>query len=897
MNRTHSINKTHIWMFTILFLLEVIFVGAFDVNIERYIAFLSLISIAAILFDISIKKKRLTVSTIATIIYVLFWTLTSFYAISGKFALFGINRIYIAMLIYLIAYLITNKTNLRNIIMIFSGASAIFAVISIDAASAGFISNIFKSIMKLFTAQYTENGVFETGSRITSIFGNPNVFAGLVALACIMSVYLFITSKNNKEKISSSIVLGINALGFLLAFSVGATISFAIACLVYIIASKDKIYLITTMSFTAITTILMAFLSFIGLGRTMGLVSFLPHIVIILQCIIIYVLDRFIGVKLAQTLQKKSKVAGFALIGLVAFAGIYMILGFNLTTEYTGLSGSFTRALYLAPGEYTLETEKTEDVILNIYSQDTEQTMMHETTNLYYGRDSVINFTVPEGSKVTKFDFAGVGYVNSAVINGETKIKLKYTLLPEFIANRLQGIKANQNAIQRLVFFKDGMSIFKENPVFGVGIGGFETAITGVQEFYYETKFVHNHYIQTLAEGGIFGLVVFLLMLVSMFFVLIRAFKKKIDNPILPALFAAMSMMAIHSMVEVVFSIGVYLLFAFFIFGIISSFDETYISNKVIQIGSAIGFCIATVVNSGNLFAKAITTYATFDKLSTAAAVDIYEKNDYLLAYVLNVSNDLPQDVQDKANKYADKLSKVTSNSIPQALTGYYLDTNQYDKAIEMMDKSIAITGANASTWHKQFDNLENYIDPVGKTDYSQVSKVENTAGYIPLIKERLDILDRYNENRLEKIKLSAKNNAFLTKIFKIEKLGLSSLSEILDVFSTTIFDSSILSDSINIIAGDAVINSDGSILANTDSTIELSLVTKLEGGYKLTINTLGDIDSVDMNGQMIPLQRNIDSLYASVNIPENTENSVIKIVINLRAGTRVNMITMDKLS
>lgn len=896
-NRTDNINNVQIWMFTILFSLNVMFVGSFDVNLERPFAVFALMGIVGMLFG-AIKKKGLNASNIATITYVLFWTLTSFYAISGKFALYGVNRIYIAMFIYLCVYYLANNTTLRRVIMILSAVGAVSTVISIDAASAGFLSKIFKAIMSVFTRQYTNNGIFEFGSRITSIFGNPNVFAGLIALTCIMSVYLFVTSKNNKEKMCASIVLGINALGFLLAFSVGATMSFALACLVYIILSKEKIYLITTMTLVALTTVLMTFLSFMGLGKTMGFLAFLPHIVILLQCMIIYALDRFVGVNLAKTLEKKSKVAGFALMGLIAFAGIYMMVGFNLTTEYIGINASFTRALYLQPGEYTLETDKSEGVILNIYSQDTEQTMMHETTNLYYGSDATINFTVPEGSKVTKFDFTGTGDVKTATLNGDIKIKLKYTLLPEFIANRLQGIKANQNAIQRLVFFKDGIEVFKESPVFGVGIGGFETALTGVQDFYYETKFVHNHYIQTLAEGGIFGLLVFVLMLGSMFFVLIKALKKKSDNPILPALFAAMVMMSIHSMVEVVFSVGVYLLFAFFIFGLISSLDETYISNKVIRIGAIIGFAIALTVNLGNFMAKVITSSrnnTTFTTLSTAQAIDIYEKNDYLLAYVLNSSDKLPQNIQDTANKYAKKLSKATSNSIPQALTGYYLETNQYDEAIAMMDKSIAISGSVASTWHKQFDNLEKYIDPVGKTDYEQVSKLENTQNYIPLIKERVAILDKYNENRLQKIKLSPKNNVFLTKIYKIDKLGLSSLSDILNVFSNTIFDSSILSDSISVASGDATINADGSIIANSDSVIEVQLATKIEGTYEFKMNTLSDISSVDMNGQIIPLERYVDNIYADISIPENLEGNALKILINLKAGAKINIITMNK--
>ena len=88
---------------------------------------------------------------------------------------------------------------------------------------------------------------------------------------------------------------------------------------------------------------------------------------------------------------------------------------------------------------------------------------------------------------------------------------MKYTLLPGFIANRLQGLRANQNAIQRTVFFRDGMRMFAQSPLVGSGVGSFETGVTGVQDFYYETKYIHNHYIQILLEDGILGFVPFLL--------------------------------------------------------------------------------------------------------------------------------------------------------------------------------------------------------------------------------------------------------------------------------------------------------------------------------------------------------------------------------------------------
>ena len=47
-------------------------------------------------------------------------------------------------------------------------------------------------------------------------------------------------------------------------------------------------------------------------------------------------------------------------------------------------------------------------------------------------------------------------------------------------------------------------------PVLGQGLGAFENGVRSVQSFEYDTKYAHNHYIQTLAETGLVGLALFL---------------------------------------------------------------------------------------------------------------------------------------------------------------------------------------------------------------------------------------------------------------------------------------------------------------------------------------------------------------------------------------------------
>ena len=200
---------------------------------------------------------------------------------------------------------------------------------------------------------------------------------------------------------------------------------------------------------------------------------------------------------------------------------------------------------------------------------------MHTSTVIYNGPASDAAFTVPEGSLVVYFNFRAqtesrlesAAYRGSA---GEGSLKLNYKLLPGFIANRLQGLFANENAIQRTVFFSDGLKLFLRSPIFGLGMGAFENAICSVQSFYYEAKHSHNHYIQMLVETGAVGLILFLAVLGLSAAAILKRCRRQDADPLTAALGAALVFMAGHASVEVVFSSCYYLPMALGVFALIS---------------------------------------------------------------------------------------------------------------------------------------------------------------------------------------------------------------------------------------------------------------------------------------------------------------------------------------
>jgi O-antigen ligase len=92
------------------------------------------------------------------------------------------------------------------------------------------------------------------------------------------------------------------------------------------------------------------------------------------------------------------------------------------------------------------------------------------------------------------------------------------TLLPLTVVERISMTesssgKLDPSAAHRLQLWEDAKSMFVENPVFGVGFGGFGLSVSP-DETLTDT---HNFYMKTLSEQGIIGIALFMLVLARAF--------------------------------------------------------------------------------------------------------------------------------------------------------------------------------------------------------------------------------------------------------------------------------------------------------------------------------------------------------------------------------------------
>jgi len=119
----------------------------------------------------------------------------------------------------------------------------------------------------------------------------------------------------------------------------------------------------------------------------------------------------------------------------------------------------------------------------------------------------------------------------------------------------------------RLSFWKVAWRMIKERPLTGVGLGNFHTAYFFYRDDQFYSKYTHNHYLQTWAETGIVGLVLFLVFLVG-FWVDAWANRSSVTLPgIYLGIVAAVSAFLLHAAVDFSWNMPAVTLLFWFLLG------------------------------------------------------------------------------------------------------------------------------------------------------------------------------------------------------------------------------------------------------------------------------------------------------------------------------------------
>ena len=197
----------------------------------------------------------------------------------GSFCRREFGKILCAFCVFCVVLLRARRGEARYLAAMASAVSAVFGLISIDGSSLKLLSSAFIRVMDGALGCYyaSLSTGYESGIRVTGIFGNANVLAGFLALGVFLALYLIRTAGSRRYRLGGCMLLSSTPSASCWPFSMGAIGMFAVAVLFYLLAERKglRFSLFLLMVGAAIVALLMAFLSLAGLGKT-GAMAALP---------------------------------------------------------------------------------------------------------------------------------------------------------------------------------------------------------------------------------------------------------------------------------------------------------------------------------------------------------------------------------------------------------------------------------------------------------------------------------------------------------------------------------------------------------------------------------------------------------------------------------------------
>ena len=730
-------------------------------------------------------RERATPLLLAVFAYALLCFAASLYSDFGESAMREAAKILSAFVLFALVILRAKREFVRELLLSIAGCCAIFSLLSIDGSSWGAMTRGFVAFMKLFQVDYDLSTLgYETGVRITGIFSNANITGGLLAFALLLGLYLLRTAESPRERTADYLMLGVNALGFFLSFSMGAIAAFAISCLVYLLTAGkgERLPLFLRMAAAIIVTGICAAAAYPCLGKS-GAISLLPLILAFACGGLLLAADRLCAQKLCEKLAGREKAVGIAVASIAGAFVLYAVLALNVTGGTTlPMSQTLSRAAYLSAGDYTAQTDSDGSAAVAVYSQNESELMMHTRTELYSGALSSAAFTVPEGARVVWFDFSaeqGDVELRRVTLSDGTGVRLGYPLLPGFVANRLQALRANQNVVQRFVYYRDGLRLWEKSPLTGFGLSAVEGRLTSVQSFYYETKYIHNQFIQVLDETGLLGLAVYLAMLLSAI-VLLACRRRKEREPIFAVLCACVTLMIAHSLTEVVWSTQMYQTVAFLIFAaLILQYGEPVrvFSRKAL---SAILACllwiypaVSAAMLGGVIWAgkemngfQAASRTEFLDEMEKLVRLDCYTDETYKVNYIGNAIQTDNNRYRSRAAVYAQQLRDSDEyTACSDAAQYYFLPLGKLSEMFDASRAAIEQEGSNPDAWNHQIEFYRSALDSLS---------ADNMEDYLTGVQATSDYLESFNADRMQPIELTEENQKFLNEAASIREQGLS---------------------------------------------------------------------------------------------------------------------------
>ena len=744
-----------------------------------------------------LARERFCVPVIGFMGFMLMTGLAAIYSPFGGSAVRDFRGILPAFALAVLVLLRFEKRHVRGLLWGIAAVCAVVSLLSTDMACEGKLYEVFVSLMGQFDMGEVYTDLENTVGRVNGLYNDANVTGSLFAIASLIGLYLAQTGEKWWDRLLACVLISVNAVGLLLSVSRGAILCFGLSLLVWLIAAgkehRIRLFLLMVVSAGTCLAAFMPASEAIAPGRV------LPNFLSIGAGAVIFLLDWGIAERLARKLAGHGKAVAAVMGGFVILGGIYIFVALTVTEPHYFQEGiALSRSMNLQPGEYTLSVDGdlggSEEVY--IYKRSQAEVLLGKRTELYSGPLNEVSFTVPEDSASVFFYFYGADgtVLREAILSNGFRIPMDYKLLPNVIVSRLQGGLFSDNSyLLRIQFMKDGWEIYKQSVLVGHGLGSSDNLYPAVQPFYYASRYVHNHLLQTMTDMGLIGLLFFLTLLGGVLGLLLCAFRS--DQSVLPsALLACWVIINTHSLMEINFSIQSYQCVAFLIllFPVIlyskplpervkrgnSFLVCTFFGAYIIIFGGLLGLRQSVQQESASLRAGSVDE--VMSALESYARRDVFDPDPYRLEYVATAVQYQGGAYEQKMLEYVDDL-RYSGNypAVSGLLEYYYLKNGDIQELFACSKECLAQRASYTKIWNGQ---VEFY-----RTDVLTMAGKEKIDEFTDGILSFQVFLEEVNnqETRIEKIVLTDENQAFLdaVRIAKAEDLSADTLYQRLNTY------------------------------------------------------------------------------------------------------------------
>ena len=693
-------------------------------------------------------KDRLSIPVLGLFAFMLMVGLSAIYGTYGDLASQEFVKYLAAFPVALTALLWVEQHHLRKIFWILSGLLAFLALICVDTSATGMIYGLFVTVMDGLGATFGDVNQYVGAGRINGLYNNANVTSSMFAVGGLLSIWLARTGEKKWEKPLAAFFMGLQAMGFFLSMSRGAILCFGVTLIAYVVftAKEERLSLVFFLIETVVVTILLSAVAMGFLG-TDG--SFVPVLLTLICGPVVYALDRFVGAPVAMKLAGKGKAIALACGALVALAVVYVVAALNITGAHSFISGQrLYRTEELSAGNYTLTAEYDGEITLDVIAIDTTKPLDEQNTTLFSDEPDAVAFTVPEGTIYVEFIFYGEtgDELHTARLSDGTELALSYPLLPAFLANRMEeGLLSGSSFTMRIQYVKDGLKLFLNRPLLGYGQGGTEGWLVSVQPYRYETKYLHNHVVQIMADMGVLGLAPFLTLMLGAAWLLIRNLRKE-QGSLAAVLLACWLMMNLHGLMELSFSIRGYQVMAYTLLALILvAFPKPIRDHKAfMKRAGTFGMAFATlwlaffgITYEMSRMAKKqaeefvfISNEQVMSDIEKMIKMDLYQPEDQKISYVANAMVLQSPFYNGKMHQYAEDLrSQGTYLNCASLCEHYYLPMQDFEELFECSREGLRSLAMYRDAWNMQYvfyfeqvlpyvgpENFETFINGVNAT-------------------------------------------------------------------------------------------------------------------------------------------------------------------------------------